>query len=323
MSDRIATLGIALNAQGAQVPEWIQLTPAAPVLTGNDGRRWAMSDPQGVIARTKAQQSKFPLDVEHATEIKGAKGERADAVGWLTDFEVRGGAIWGRVDWLEEGRAIMSARSYAFISPVFFFDDDTREVVALTSAALTNQPNFNMPALNRAGASQGDPMDKDVIEALGLSEGATPQDAVAAIGTLKGELSTARNRAETPDVTKFVPRSDYDLAMNRIAAFERAETERKDAEITAVVDQAIADGKIAPANKEYHMGACRTEGGLEGFKALVEAATSMAEPSGLDGKSPTEGTQRLTAEERAMCRQMNVSEEAFLKTKQADEEMAA
>lgn len=323
MSEPLAITGIALNAQEGTAPDWVQLTPAGPDLRGTDGRIWKLTDPDAVVAATRAVQAKLPLDLEHATEIKGAKGEPAEAIGWIEDLDVRDGAIWGKVDWLDEGRAIMARRSYGFVSPVFDFSKSTRAVAKLRSAALTNQPNFNMPALNRAGAPEGDPMDKDVLTALELDDGATSAQAVAAITALKADKATALNRAETPDPEKFVPRADYDRARNRANELEEAEKKRADAEIVAEVDAAVEAGKIAPSSKDYHVAACRAEGGIEKFRTFIGGAPSITEPSGLDGKAPPASTSKMSDEERAVCRQMGVSEDDFLAQKAADEGKAA
>jgi hypothetical protein len=109
---------------------------------------------------------------------------------------------------------------------------------------------------------------------------------VVAINNLKVARDTALNAAQTPDPAKFVPKADHDLALNRITTFETAAKAARETEIVAAVDAAVTAGKVAPASKDYHLAFCRTEGGLEQFKAMIAAAPVIAAPSGLNGQEP-------------------------------------
>jgi phage I-like protein len=139
-----------------------------------------------------------------------------------------------------------------------------------------------------------------------------------AINKLKDEGATARNRASaleaslaTPDSTKWVPKADHDLALNRIKGFEAAEATRVDAAITAAVDAAIAAGKVAPASRDYHVAACRQDGGLERFQAMVGSAPAIV--GAADTTKPTPGATdvALNAEERAVADQLGMSHADF------------
>lgn len=310
--------GIALNAE-ASAPDWIQLVPAGPRIMGRDGRWWMMSDPQAVADRfdpTKEPQ----IDIEHSSEIKAPMGEPAPAVGWIKGIEVRDGALWGRVEWTPMGTMLVADRAYRYLSPVFTYDLADGEIGRIVSAGLTNQPNLEMAALNRA--EEETMMDRAVLEALGLPAAATAQDALVAINAIKTERDTARNAVQTPDPTKFVPAADHQLALNRIATFEQAETARRDAEIGAAVDAAIAAGKIAPSSKEFHVAACRAEGGFDRFKAFIGTAPVIAPASGLDGQKPegvAANAEALTAEELAVCRMFGTDPTAFAAAKKKEQ----
>lgn len=309
--------GIALNAE-ASAPDWVQLVPAGPRIMGRDGRWWMMSDPQAVADRfdpTKEPQ----IDIEHSSEIKAPMGEPAPAVGWIKGIEVRDGALWGRVEWTPAGSEIVATRAYRYLSPVFTYDMATGEIGRIVSVGLTNQPNLEMAALNRA--EEENPMDRAVLEALGLPAAATAQDALIAINAIKSERDTARNSAHVPDPAKFVPVADHQLALNRIQAFETAEAARRNAEIETAVDAAIAAGKVAPASKDFHVAACRAEGGFDRFKAFIGTAPVIAPASGLDGKAPegvVANAETLTAEELAVCRMFGSDPASFIAAKKQE-----
>lgn len=312
---------LALCFEGAAVPDWVQLTPAGPQLPGRDGRMWRLSAPQAVLsafAAARAEGQDIPVDFEHATHLKGEKGDPAPAVGWVTELELRDDALWGRVEWNETGRTAIASRAYRYVSPGFRFDPVTLEVSRIVSVGLTNQPNFAMPALNReAEPKETEAMDKDVLEALGLKADATPAQAVVAINALKAAEQTALNRAQTPDPEQWVPKADHQLALNRISSFEAEAKARVEAEAEAAVDAAIAAGKVAPSSKDYHLATCRTEGGLERFRAMVDAAPVIAGGPTTE-KKPDAQPGALTAEELAVCRQMGMDPTEFAAAKAAD-----
>ena len=259
-----------------------------------------MDDAAAVAAASLDGSRDLPIDWEHATSRKAPHGDPAPAAGWIAELEARNGALWGRVEWTDRGRAVVEAREYRYLSPEFLHTKGSpQRIVRLLSAGLTNNPNLRLTALNQEGA---DDMDiKEMLKALGLSEDATVEQAVTAINTIKTERETARNqakeKAENPSLEKFVPRADHDAALS--SALERAtnaetalaEERRKarEAEIETEITAALEAGKITPATADYHRAQCKAEGGLERFKEYVKAAPEVAGDSGLEGKQPGGG----------------------------------
>ena len=141
---------------------------------------------------------------------------------------------------------------------------------------------------------------KALLAALGLPEDALEAVALAKINGLKTELATAANRAENPSLEKFVPRGDYDAAIARAANAENKLTEVKAAEletaVNATVDQALQDGKITPATKDYYVAQCKQDGGLERFKGFCAVAPVIGDASGLDKQYPEKNGKAMNAE---------------------------
>lgn len=323
--NRVELGGVALNMAGAGAPEWVQLTPAGPDVEGRDGRKWFLPNPEQVVAAFNAAGMDLPVDLEHSTVLKGAKGEPAPAVGWIKAMEVRNGALWGRVEWTEDGARAVASRSYRYLSPVFTFTKAANQIVEMLSAGLTNQPNLRLAALNRA-ANPNNPDDPDptlnpdkgrpmnltrITKALGLDDGASTD-----------QIETAVNRlitsADQPDISKFVPKAEYDTALNRATEAEAKLAERDksatDTAINSALDAAVAAGKITPGSRGFYEAACRAEGGLDKFNTFVEGAPKIAEPSNLD-KVELGGKTKLTADEVAACRAMGMSEADFIEAK--------
>lgn len=113
---------IALDAAAGEVPEWINVIPPGPGVRGIDGRAWTMQDANGVIETFRRRGVKIPIDVEHATQIKGSRGALAPAMGSVTDLETRERGLWAKIDWNGAGAALLRDRSDAHVSPVFAYD---------------------------------------------------------------------------------------------------------------------------------------------------------------------------------------------------------
>lgn len=294
--DLVAALCFELPADGT-VPDWVELIPAGPEIIGQDGRRWLHDRPQDVVSNSRIGRD-LPLDWEHSTEVKAPKGEKADAAAWIVDLEVRANALWGKLEWTEDGRNSVAKRKYRYLSPVFLFERESGRIVRLKSAGLTNSPNLSLTALNREGAHPGPNPSEDrpmklaeaIRKALGLAEDATEEHAVTAINQMKQDRDTAMNRAESPSLDKFVPRGDYNAALERATNAEQKLADQQkqslEGEIDTAINQALEDGKITPATADYHKAQCRQEGGLERFKDYVKAAPVIADKSDLDGKDP-------------------------------------
>jgi phage I-like protein len=328
----------ALNVKlSADVPEWVELIPAGPIVKGRDGREWKFTSYEvfHVMNRFKFDGIDVVIDREHATEIKGAEGEEAPAAGWIKELEDRDGALWGRVEWTDRARAQIESREYRYLSPVFSYTKTDRAIRVLESAGLTNKPNLRLTALNRRAANmEEDAMKKALCRLLGLPETASDQEIQDAVAKLKGDLDTASNRAMTKellavlgleenagtdqviaqakvlagddkgmnnaqgvggtiDLTKYVPRTDYDQAINRAETAEASLKERKDAdlegEIEIAVNTAIKDGKIAPASKDFYMAMCRNEDGLAEFKKFAEKAPQVIDDPQLPDEPDDKG----------------------------------
>ncbi len=296
--------------QGANAV-WLPMIPAGEVM-GRDGRSWKNANPDSIVA---AFDAKLPFDIEHATEIRGPEGKDADAAGWILALENRDGEIWAQVEWTHIGRYKITDKLYSYYSPAFNYNEEG-VITSMSSAGLTNKPNFYVPALNREGEKTMK-LSKLIADALGLSEDATEQEAATAINTLKSEKDVALNRTNQPDLNKFVPKETYDIALNRASSAEGKLAEIHEQEIDALVQEAINEGKVAPADKDMYVGLCRSEEGAEQFKKFVQGAPKIATNSQVSTPKQPDGTPKLEEHELAMCRKMGVTKEEFLKAKES------
>ena len=157
-----------------------------------------------------------------------------------------------------------------------------------------------------------------IVTVLGLAATATAYDAVKAIQQIKTAEQVALNRAENPDLTKFIPVETHQLALNRAESAESKLNDIATKESEALVDSAIEAGKVAPANREMYLATCRSEEGRKQFAEFVKAAPVIVSKTTTTKKESTEGHASLSDEDLAMCRHMGISEEEFLSVRKQE-----
>lgn len=284
----VSTLAVTLT--DGKPPEWVHVLPRGE-LVARDGRRFHI-DPEALVARFQADGVDIAIDLDHALALRAPKGEAAPAQAWLKALDARPDGLWGQVDWLDGGKTVLAARTHRYLSPTFHHDDSGR-ATWLHSVALVAAPAMaGTPALASAltlpetRTTETRPM-KGIATALGLTEDASEQACLTALGTMKAGL-----------VKKDV--HDETLAKLSAATGELAEMKRKarDAEVGAVLEDALKARKILPAQREHYAKLCATDEGLAGVKALLAATAEQLKPSGLDGKDPpaADGIASLSAE---------------------------
>lgn len=305
----------------ADVPEWVEVLPPGPTVTGRDGRTWSY-DPAEVMAKTLEHSAgaDLPFDWLHSTEIKAPEGEDAPAAGWAREYRVNErGALEARVAWNEEGRADIASRRYRYLSPVFIYDNASR-IHRFSSFGLTNKPNLLIKALNaeQPTSTENTPMllAAAIRAALGLPETATEEDAVAAIKALKEAKETALNSEQAPPLAKYVPRGDFDAMEQRASNAEQKLKQRDKDELEKAIDTEIGAalqlGKITPATVDYHRKACNQEGGLEQFREFVKAAPSVTATVVPDGKVNEQDKTALNAEQKDAAKSLGMTDSEYL-----------
>ena len=126
------------------------------------------------------------------------------ALAWAKDIrQDEDGSIWTRWEFTPRGRELWQSRTLVNRSPAFCCERSGKDYrpVALSSIAMTNTPHFKeLSTLAAARAAEvntheGEVQMEEILKALGLAEGASPEDAVAAIEALKQKASAAEETA--------------------------------------------------------------------------------------------------------------------------------
>lgn len=166
-------------------------------------------------------------------------------------------------------------REYRYYSPVFLFNKNTGEIERLLSAGLTNRPNLYVKALCSEHHIKGENMDFPAKseKALGLPDTATEDETITKITALNSELQTAMNRAQTPDLGKFVPRR-HDSMSQRAQNAKTLLSPRgrnSSARLSAKRSKKLFQQDY-PATKDFYKRMCNSEEGLKSFREFVTAA---------------------------------------------------
>lgn len=309
---------------------------------------------EAVVARSRdwLAGADMMVDYDHQSALAATPGVggRAPASGWVKGLEVRDDGIWAvDVEWTPAAEAALASREYRYISPWFYSAPGTRLVTRIRNAGLTNSPALDLPALAQTetgGAHPGeDPdMTKIYLAAASLAsalarpaEGLDEATALAAIAELKQSRDNAQaalaavakdlglgedadgeavlasvqaaRTAGQPDPKLYVPKAGYDELAAKIA---RIEEDR----VLASVDQAVAEGKLAPAMKQWAIDlGKKDEPALASFLASAVPVLGGQQVKG----TPVPDKGKLTEEEAAICAQLGLDEAEYLKTRDTNE----
>ena len=197
------------EAEGAR---WFQTFPPYGRYPVNGTIRGARDDAEYVFdeAAAKSILADFAAQKERAgwpgvlvdrEHFSADPDKGSDAMAWATDIRQEAdGSIWTRWEFTPEGERLWSGKVLVSRSPLFraVAAAGGREYhpVALESIAMTNTPHFRelstLAAAREAAevkTQKGETMDKDILAALGLAEGAEKDEVLAAIKAMKDKAS--------------------------------------------------------------------------------------------------------------------------------------
>lgn len=217
----IACLSVEISADSSAV----QLMPAG-AFRATDGRptecdAWYIDATiaAAVVAAVDARKTPHVVDYEHQTLAAATNGHPAPASGWFSQVEWREGKglFATDVEWTPRAQAMIDAKEYRFISPVFTYDAKTGAVGQILHVALTNNPALDgmdevtVAAASRliadltaqTGALPVDPTQEPEMDELleqlrwllNLPVGATAEDVKAQLQKLIAQLSEGKGTA--------------------------------------------------------------------------------------------------------------------------------
>lgn len=285
-----------------------------------------------IIDKVKSRKNPLVIDYEHQSLMAATNGMPAPAAGWIDPAGLRwrsDSGMFAAAHWTDRAKGMIESGEYAYISPVFTYDKDGTPT-DLLNLALTNNPAIDgMQPVLLAAASRFHPPTEDkpmplhpaISALLGVAEDADDAAIVAACEATAAKLtpptaeeSTAATTA-TPDPAKFAPIAALTALQSELAALKSAQIAR---DIEDAIKPALADGRLLQAQEQWarDLGASN----MAALRSYLETAQPIAALTGSQtgGKAP-EGTEtkKLTDEELAICSQLGLSADVFIKSKEA------
>lgn len=181
-----------------EAPERVLIVPWGEV-ERTDGDRFLVDEQAAasIIENFRRDGSRMVFDYEHHTQGGefAAPDGKAVAAGWIDRLDmVAGEGIYAHVEWTPAAAAHIQNKEYRYPSFTGWVRKADARVMALKSVALTNMPAIRgmRPLVNKnpngGEAAEESVMNKDLLKALGLADGAGEADVVTAVNSLREEL---------------------------------------------------------------------------------------------------------------------------------------
>lgn len=258
--------------------------------------------------------------------------------------------------WTPRAKEFIKSEEYKYVSPLIVYDEKTGEVTDVLNAALVGRPNLDLEPLALAQLSQliadfstRSTTDQQEIDmqllaalcaALGLAATTTEADALNAVAALKVKADAKPSVPTALSAALGIkPEADEAAAVTAVAALKAASTgaddkttqtiaalqaqvatlsqQSADREVTTLVTQALADGKLLPAQKDWATALGKQN--LAQLSAFIKdapvVAAGLGERQTQDAKAKpvlgADGKEVLSTEELAMCSAMGLTEDEF------------
>lgn len=325
------TVDLALiSTADGQAPRTLKLLPAGN-FSARDGRPGNVADAScshwtltaalaaPLVAEASRRATRYVIDYEHQTLRAADNGKPAPASGWFGTLEWRADGLYATdVEWTASAAAMIVAKEYRYLSPVFTYDSQGR-VTGLLHVALTNNPaldelpDIGVAALSRlfpaATPSKEDNNMEELAEQLrwllNLPVGATIDDIKAQLTKLVDKLSAGQGTAAASvnlpamlaeqqqriaalsanqaDPARFVPVDTMRELQNQVAALSGQLAGRQ---VDELVVAALSDGRLLPAQEQWARDLGK--GNLPALQGYLDTAPKIAALSGTQtgGQAP-------------------------------------
>lgn len=313
---------------------------------------WFLDDAHAaaIVATAAARVSDYVVDYQHQTLHAEKNGKPAPAAAWFKQLEWRPGDGLYVTDmrWTAAAAQFIEKEEYRYLSPVFAFCKKTGAVLGIRHAALINDPGIDgLTDLAALSASFSDPLTDQLSQEIVMDElleqlrwllnlpvGATAEETIAQLQKLidqiksgQGETAAASfdlaawmtsKHAEIAalqakednqvDLTKYVPVEAY---LEKEAEVVALSAKQSISEVEQLVAAGRADGRIEPALEPWAktQSVAALSAYLEKKAPVVKIGTTQS-----GGDDPKGAAGSLSEEQLAVCQQMGVAPDEYIKT---------
>jgi phage I-like protein len=352
MTRKIAALvgELVLTANSSNTQKRIQLLPDGRFRTAADGRpddvpHWILDSTNGftVASQANATENDLVIDYEHQTINTTENGRPAPAAGWIKHVEyIPGKGLFADVEWTDNAARMIAAREYRYVSAVFTYDNNGY-VLRLLHAAITNFPALDGMAELMAACSQffttkdketdsmeeilkllrqafkmPDATEQQLQTALTALVKTQPADVALSAAFTKlaeqnSKIVALSTQVNNPDPAKLVSVETMQELQKQIAVLTAQLNSNKAAQ---VIENALANGQLLPAQKQWATDLAATPDGLVKLTAYLATMPAIASLSGKSGQqsaanSNPEKVAALTENEKAAAKALGYSEAEY------------
>ncbi len=293
--------GIFINdilIANAEPGEWIKIIPIGSYPFHHNGAHDVTREHvDQMVANFKSTEKELLIDWEHQSLWGNTK-----AAGWITDIEAREDGLYCKYpEFTKTAKAQIDDREYRYFSPVYKLESINKNGESIgaivDSVAITNRPYFDNE-IDHIGNSESTgesdhneirntpknhsidmKLNKEALAKLGLDENATEEQVNDAI--LNSAEPTAEETTEEPE--EVITNSSEEMpqwAKDLNKKFDAQEKANQAAQVDALINSAITDGKIAPADKPAWEAKANSD--FAGAKKLLdERKKNSAMPAGV------------------------------------------
>lgn len=330
--------------EGNEAPEIIQIIPLGSWTDHPSGKfKVTQADVVKIIENFTTEENDCVIDYEHQT----LNGSEAPAAGWITELINKGEeGLYAKVEWTKRGEEYIENKEYKYLSPVLLSshqdEEDWNRPHVLHSAALTNKPFIDgMKAIVNKnynfGIEEEEEMDKkELIKVLGLKDDATEGEVLTALKDLQNDNQTS-DEGDGGEEVKIVNNKVLDAldleegashsevvatihalkqsTVNGVSVeeFNELKQEMKRSKRDELVQLAMKEGKISPAQKEW--AESYAEDDPEGFKTFINKAPQVVpvDDEELDSSTNINSKVKTDKVQTIVNKQLGINEEDFEK----------
>lgn len=339
-----------------EVPEMIQICPLGQWTDHPSGKfKVTEADVAKIIENYRQEENDIVIDYEHQT----LNGGEAPAGGWIKELVNKSDkGLWAKVEWTKRGTGYLEGKEYKYLSPVLLSsyrdDEGWARPSVLHSAALTNKPFIDgmEPIVNKFNFAikEEEEMDKkQLIQMLGLGEGASEEEIMTALSQLQASQNNGQSteedegneEGESAEIqianSKLLEALDLEdgaseseviatihaLKQNTVSGVNAQEffalkKEFEEQKRDELVQLALSQGKITPAQKEWAEKYALDD--PKGFKVFINKAPQVVPVGGRgdEFKYSKESKGQLDEVQTIINKQLGVDDELFKKYNQED-----
>ncbi len=328
----------------------------------NDAQGQALADALNAIAR----QTPISIDYEHQTLLAATNGQPAPSAGHMLAFEWHAGeGLFAQVEWTQRARAHIAAKEYLWLSPVVLVNGQG-VITGIHNAALVSTPALlgmdPVQAALSALASSPSPVAQpsatkgsdvtllaSLLAALGLPAQTAEVDALGAVTALRAKADAPPPKAPLPTALTaalgLAATADEAAALSAVATLRQGQSDVivalqtqvntlqarvVDTELATLIDAALAERRILPANVELYRGMGRKD--MAQLKAVLATLHPVAgtagtqtggvPPSGAPGAGAAGSAAALSAQQHAIATRLGLDPAKYAEALKANTQPA-